>query len=77
MNEEQIEEDVNLIQQIIRVLYPESKIEPNGHYGRFTSRYVKTFQEANDLKVDGMVGNTTFFKLRGKPDNNCRPNLAR
>jgi Putative peptidoglycan binding domain len=65
--EEENEEDVKLLQQVVRILYPESMIEPNGRYGRFTCHYIKNFQESQGIKVDGLgvVGNITFFKLRG------------
>jgi N-acetylmuramoyl-L-alanine amidase len=36
---------------------------PDGIFGKLTTRAVKRYQRANNLKVDGIVGPATWAKL--------------
>ncbi|MFW5962021.1 MAG: peptidoglycan DD-metalloendopeptidase family protein [bacterium] len=39
-------------------------LEPNGYFGHRTTGIVKEFQRNNDLRVDGIVGNSTYNTLK-------------
>lgn len=45
--------------------YEDYGYDAEGYFGNYTEHYVREFQTANDLIVDGIVGPDTWEKLVG------------
>ncbi len=47
------------------VLVPDVVID-NGHFGHYTEKLVKSFQEKNNLPSNGIIDEECFNKMKGK-----------
>jgi hypothetical protein len=52
-------EEIIAIQKGLAILYPDSPVVADGIYGKITQRWVKKFQRAHGLVVDGVFGPIT------------------
>lgn len=59
------EDDIKMLQSCLNIL-TNNGLEPNGHFGHYTEKVVKTFQEKNGFIADGIVTTAVWNKMKGK-----------
>ena len=60
------ENEVKLVQIALNQLIIEEEVETNGHYGLYTEKLVKIFQERNYLPVNGVVTSEVWDLIKGE-----------
>lgn len=60
------ENEVKLVQIALNQLINDEEVETNGHYGLYTEKLVKIFQERNNLPVNGIVTLEIWNLIKGK-----------
>lgn len=56
-------EDIKIVQMALDLLVLERVIE-NGHYGAFTDKLVKTFQEKTGLPINGTIDEACWTQIK-------------
>jgi len=60
------EEDIKAVQLCLDLITAQS-VEPNGHYGHYTEKIVKSFQEKLNVgPPDGIVNEPLWERMKGK-----------
>ena len=58
-------EEIKMVQRGLSEVMNRDLVD-NGHYGHYTERMVKEFQEKYGLKIDGIFNETSWNTLKGK-----------
>lgn len=58
------EEDVKIVQSCLEVL-ANTQLEANGHFGHYTEKILKSYQEKNGLLADGIVTEQLWERMKG------------
>lgn len=58
-------DETKIIQLCLDALVPDV-VTDNGHFGHYTEKLIRSFQERNNLPANGIVDEDCFNKMKGK-----------
>lgn len=58
------EEDIKSAQACLNII-TNNALEPNGHFGHYTEKVVKSYQEKNGMRIDGIINEHVWAQMKG------------